>query len=108
MQLALTRGVDGELQGRVHDYEGKPLGIANTNPLLDSRQYVVEYIDGQIKELTANIAENLIAQLDDEGRRQMMLGEIMDHRTSHEAIPKSQGTYVNSYGVSQKKTTTRG
>jgi hypothetical protein len=50
----------------------------------------------------------LIAQADDEGRRQMMLGDIMDQRTAHKAIPKSQQMYVNSYGVSRKKSTTRG
>ena len=60
MQVALVRGVDTELlhatvQGRVHDHDGKPIGIANTNPLLDSRQYEAEYIDGQNEELTANL-----------------------------------------------------
>ena len=66
---------------------------------MDSRQCEVECIDRQIEELSANlIAVNLIAQVEDEGPRQMMLlGEIMDHRTLHEAIPTPQGTYVNSY-----------
>jgi hypothetical protein len=38
----------------------------------------------------------------------MLLSGIIDHRVSREAIPKSQGTYVNSYGVNRCKTTTRG
>ena len=38
----------------------------------------------------------------------MMLGDIIDQRTAHKAIPKSQRMYVNSYGVSRKKCTTRG
>ena len=114
MELALTRGGEGEavharVRRRLHDEEGNPVGSANTNPLLYSRAYEVEYADGFVDELTANIiAENLIAQVDDEGRRQMMLGEIMDHRVLPDAIPQSQGTYVNSYGVKRRKMTTRG
>ncbi|KAI2502134.1 Reverse transcriptase (RNA-dependent DNA polymerase) [Fragilaria crotonensis] len=38
----------------------------------------------------------------------MMLEEILDHRITSEAIPKSQGTYVNQYGVTRRKQTTRG
>jgi hypothetical protein len=84
----------------MRDNEGLPIGRASHNPLLDSRQYEVEYADGNVEALTANIiAENLIARVDQEGRRQMMLDEIIDHRTTPEAIPKSKGTYVNHYGV---------
>jgi hypothetical protein len=76
--------------------------------LLDSRLYEVEYIDGHVEELTANvIAENLIAQVDEEGRSQMMLESILDHRVLQDAIPQSEGTYVNSYGVKRRKATTR-
>jgi hypothetical protein len=59
--------------------------------------------------LTANIiAENLIAQVDDEGRRQMMLSKNIDHRVLPDAIPQSQGTNKNAYGVKRKKASTRG
>jgi hypothetical protein len=69
----------------------------------------VQYVDGHVEELTANlIAENLIAQVDEEGRRQMILLAIIDHRTSHDAVPQSKGIYVNSYGVTRRKITTRG
>ncbi|KAI2498349.1 Reverse transcriptase (RNA-dependent DNA polymerase) [Fragilaria crotonensis] len=114
MELALPRGDDGQLMHarvtkRLKDNEGIPVGTANDNPLLDSRKYEIEYADGNIEELTANIiAENLIAQVDEEGRRQMMLDEIIDHRVNEDAIPKSQGTYVNPYGVKRQKQTTRG
>ncbi|KAI2507356.1 Reverse transcriptase (RNA-dependent DNA polymerase) [Fragilaria crotonensis] len=114
MEMAMTRGAEGELvhatvRKRVRDEDGTPVGTAHSNPLLDSRKYEVEYVDGHVEELTANlIAENLIAQVDEEGRRQMMLSGIIDYRVLPEAIPKGQGTYVNSYGVSRRKTTTRG
>jgi hypothetical protein len=97
------------VRGRVQDEEGRPIDIANNNPLLESRKYQVEFADGHSEELTANvIAENLIAQVDEERRRQIMLGEIMDHCVLPDAIPQSQGTYINSYGVKQKKLTTCG
>ena len=114
LELALSRGGDGEtllarVNKRVRDEEGNPVGNANNNPLLDSRKYEVEYADGHVEELTANIiAENLIAQVDEEGRRQMMMSEIIDHRVLPDAVPKAQGTYVNQYGVKRRKSTTRG
>ena len=114
MELTLARNdgselVDAKVRRRLQDKERKPIGNAHHNPLLDSRKYEVEYADGQVEELTANIiAENLIAQVDKEGHRQMMLSEIMDHRILSDAIPKAEGTYTNSYGVTRKKLTTRG
>ena len=114
MEMAMRRGADGEtmyakVRKRVRDHDGLPIGVAHSNPLMDSRKYEVEYVDGRVEELTANvIAENIIAQVDEEGRRQMMLSAIMDHRVLHDAIPKGQGTYENPYGVRRRKTTTRG
>ena len=114
MEMSMTRGAEGELlhatvRKRVRDEDGRPVGASHSNPLLDSRKYEVEYIDGHVEELTANlIAENLISQVDEEGRRQMMLTAIIDHRKLKDAIPQSQRAYVNSYGVKRRKTTTRG
>jgi hypothetical protein len=114
MEMAMSRGAEGELmhatvRKRVRDEDGTPVGRAHTNPLMDSRKYEVEYLDGHVEELTANlIAENLISQVDEEGRRQMMMMAIIDHRVLPDAIPKSQGTYENSYGVKRRKATTRG
>jgi hypothetical protein len=71
MELALPRGDDGEMiharvTKRMRNEEGQPIGTAHNNPLLDSRRYEIEYIDGNVEELTANIiAENIIAQVDD-------------------------------------------
>jgi hypothetical protein len=114
MEMAMSRGGEGKLihatvRKRVRDDDGKPVGVNHTNPLLDSIKYEVGYADGHVEELTAYlIAENLIAQVDKEGRRQMlMLSAIMDHRVLHDTIPQSQGTYTNSYRVKRRKTTTR-
>ena len=55
--------------------------------MLDTRQYEVKLLYGEIKFFTANIiAENLQFQVDEEGKRQMMIDEIVDHRVMEEAI----------------------
>ena len=60
------------------DDEGKPLGKPSNNPLTDHRMYDVEFLDGRIQTMSANvIAEKLIAQVDDGGRRHLLLDEIV-------------------------------
>jgi hypothetical protein len=114
MELGLPRGSDDELRlahvkRRAVVFEGRPVGRPSTNPLLDSRQYEVEYLDGETEILTANIiAENLLAQVDDEGHQQMMIEEIEDHRVLDEAIPKSEGTYDTRSGSKRRRRTTVG
>ena len=42
--------------------------------------------------MTANIiAENILAQVDEEGHRQLLLHEITDHLTLDDAGPKERG-----------------
>jgi hypothetical protein len=73
MELGLPRGQEDELhlarvKRRVVDVEGQPVGRPSRNPLLDSRQYEVEFLDGATDILTANIiTENLLSQVDEEG-----------------------------------------
>jgi hypothetical protein len=73
MELGLQHGDEEDLRlarvkQRAVDVEGRPVGRPSDNPLLDSRQYEVEFLDGETEILTANIiAENLLAQVDEEG-----------------------------------------
>jgi hypothetical protein len=91
MELALPRE-GGEVQfGRVvkrmRDKDGLPIGTANDNPILDSRMYEVEFQDGYRTSLAANaIAENLFAQIDDEGNRHVMFQEVIDNRTNGKQV----------------------
>ena len=86
MELGMPRGEDGEIEHavvkrRAVDHLGEPIGIANNNPLLDTRQYDIEYLDGTIETFTTNlIAENILAQVDEDGHRQLLLDEIFDHK----------------------------
>ena len=85
MALGLPRKYDDGLihaivKRRNLDDEGKSLVNMNNKPLLDTRAYVVDFSDGVTEVLTANvIAENLLAQVDEEGHRQMLLDEIIYH-----------------------------
>jgi hypothetical protein len=72
MELALPRDGGEEQFGRVvkrmRDKDGLPIGTTNNNPILDSQLYDAEFQDGYRTSLAANsIAENLFAQIDDEG-----------------------------------------
>ena len=112
IQIGLPRGDDDELQHatvkrRKTDNEGNPLGQAHNNPILDSREYEVEFLDGTTETLTANIiAENLLSQVDEEGHRQLFLDEIIDFRKDDTAIPISDGIITTENGITRKKMTT--
>ena len=79
------------------------------NLLLDTRLYEVEYLDGSSEVLSANIlAENILAQVDKDGHRHLMIDEISNHRTTKDAIPKEKGTFKTRSGATRKVRTTRG
>ena len=72
--MAIDRGKDGSAFARVteqlKDLEGSQIGVANDNPILDTRMCEVEYSDGYKTRLDANtIPNNLFAQVDAEGNR---------------------------------------
>jgi hypothetical protein len=81
MELAAPRDRDGSKEFTwvtkcLRDKDG------NKNPMLDSaRMYEVEHLDGHKALLAANaIAENVFAQVDEEGNRHVLFDEIIDHR----------------------------
>ena len=94
---------------RLRDANGLPIGTANENPLLDSRVYEIEYSDGYKTSLAANvIAENMFAQVDDEGNRYQLLSEIVDHRTDGSEVTQ-QDAFVNTQtGTKRRRETTKG
>ena len=114
MEIGLPREDDDHLL-RIHvkrraiDVDGNPVGVCNDNPLLDTRLYEIEYLDGTMKYVSANIiAENLLAQVDDEGHRQLLLSEIIDNRISDDAIRGKDGYITSSNGARRRIKTTHG
>ena len=106
MHRALYHAV---VRRRVIDDNGNPVGKANDNPILDTRQYEVEFLDGTTEILTANtIADNLLSQVDDEGHKQLLLSKIIDHQKYEDAISQEDGTFTTFSGQKRKRTTTKG
>ena len=66
-------------------------------------------MDGHKASLAANaIAENMFAQVDDEGNRFVMLESIVDHRTDGNEIKKDDAFIMSHNGGRRRKQTTRG
>ena len=111
-ELLLPHGdtmVTGRVVKRAKGEDGNPIGIRNNNPILDTREYTVEFSDGSTAEYRANvIAENLFSQVDAEGRQYLLLKEIVDHRSDASAIPISDGFTTSKNGNRSPKQTTRG
>ena len=113
MEIALPRDGDGpefaRVTKRLRDANGLPIGTANDNPILDTRLYEVEYLDGHKSSLTANaIAENLYAQVDDEGNRYVLLDAIADHRLDGTQLQADDAFIKSSNGGLKRKETTKG
>jgi hypothetical protein len=113
VELTMGIGSDSERRGRVtkrsRGMEGDAIGRAHTNPLFDTREYDIEFTDGTVEKYTANIiAENMFAQVDDEGNMYQILSEITDHKTDGTAIPISEGTVRTASGAERPKVTTKG
>jgi hypothetical protein len=108
MELALPRD-GGEVQyarvvKRLRDKDGLPIGTAHDNPILDSRIYEVEFQDGYKASLAANaIAENLFAQIDDEGNRHVLFQEIIDYRTNGKQILQQDAFLTTRTGTRRQR-----
>jgi Reverse transcriptase (RNA-dependent DNA polymerase) len=116
MEVGLRRDPELPLQRakvkrRKLDESGTPMGAPHPtgNPLLDQRLYEVDFLDGTQETLAANIlAESILAQVDEDGQRQLLLDEIIDHRRLKDAIPKDQGLLATKSGATRRIQTTRG
>ena len=75
MEVGIRREAEDELERaivkrRAVDPDGTPSGIPNKNPLLETRKFEVQYRDGTIERMPANIiAENIMSQVDEQGHR---------------------------------------
>ena len=89
--------------------DGEPIGRPHANSLFDTCEYEIEFTDGTTEKYTANIiAENMFAQVDDEGHQFLLLDEIIDHKRDNSAIPILEGMIWNASGTEKPKRTTKG
>jgi len=92
--------------GRARDEDGVAVGTANDNPLLDTRQYVVTFPNGEVSEYTANlIAESMIAQCDEDGYDVKLMEDIVDHQKDGNAVGDADRYFYNRGRRYPKKTT---
>ena len=91
------RGPDGEVKG-----------VANTNPILDTRTYDVEFPNGEITEYSANvIAKNMFAQCDMEGNQFMLMAAFVDHKKDGHAVEIADG-FIQKGSNQCRRVTTKG
>jgi hypothetical protein len=77
------------------DNDGNPIGLANTNPILGTREYTFTFEDGDETVLNANlIAEATYLQCDPDGNQYVLLNSIIDHRQLDTAIRLSDQKIV--------------
>jgi len=112
-ELVMDVGSGNERMGRVvkrtKGIDGSVIGRSHTNPLFDTREYVIEFTDGTEQNYMANIiAENMYAQVDSEGNQFQLLQEISDHRKDGSAVPMGDGFVRSKNGNEVPKITTRG
>ncbi len=113
MELAVPRdGAEvqfGRVVKRLRDKDGLPIGAAHDNPILDTRMYEVKFQDGHRASLAANtIAENLFAQIDDEGNRHVLFDKIVDHRTNGKQLLQQDAFITTRMGTRRRRETTIG
>ena len=68
-----------------------PLGGKTKNPILDTREYEVEFADGEVQEYSAHvIAQNLYSSVEYDGKRFVIMVQIVDHKSDASATTKEQ------------------
>jgi hypothetical protein len=100
----------GKVTARKRDADGNPIGQRHSKPILDTREYEVEFVDGATATFTANtIAENMYSQVDtDGGRSYLLLSETIDHHADGKAVCKDDGEELTKDGQVQPRHTTQG
>jgi len=98
----------GRVIKRERDKDGHQIGRRHANPL-DTHQYKVIFGDGSLSKYSANlVAENMMAQSDSEGRRQMIFKEITNHCKNLDAVSIEEGFTQGFNGNRHSKKTTWG
>ena len=94
-QIYLPQGGKLSMGKVIHhavDKHGKLIGTYNDNPILNSHLYEVEFPDGEVKELAANVlAENFMSQVDFNGHHSQFLYFITNIRCDYQDIAKDGG-----------------
>ena len=97
------------VKNKLKDSNGRQIGVANDNPILDSRMYEVEYRYGYVAAMAANaIAGNLFAQVDQEGNTCVLIESIINTRTNGIQTLQQDAFVITKIGTKQRKNTIKG
>jgi hypothetical protein len=92
LELNLPQGEEmlpARVIGLSMDDNGRIIGNANENPILNTTLYDVQFSDGMIKTYAANtIAENVYNMVNEEGESNTTFDGIISHRKNKNAIEK--------------------
>jgi hypothetical protein len=98
----------GTVKRRKRNNDGELEGVADKNPIRDTRTYEVEFDDGELVAYSANlIAENMYAQCDIDGNQYRLMDDLVDHRTTEAAV-KFADRFVTVRGRQHMRKTTVG
>ena len=85
-----------QVVSRRKDHNGNPIGRSSSNPVLDTGQCVVKFVDGVQEHYGANlIAENMYSQVDKQGYEFALMSEIDDHASDATATRADDGFYLD-------------
>ena len=111
-ELMLDHGgevLSGTVKCRNRDVDGTLVGASNSNPMLDTREYLVELSDSSEDTYSAHtIAINMHSQVDSEGKSILPLDEITNHRREAGALCTFDGYVRSSNDNMVPRKTTKG
>jgi hypothetical protein len=94
---------------RLRDDDGNPIGRASNKLITDTRVFEVEYADGHTVTMSANaITQCMFEQVDQGGNRLLLLDEVVDHRSTKDAITHADAFINASNGRRRRRQTTKG
>ena len=108
MELTLDQGGERPKIARVKmilkDANRRPISVANENLILESRMYEVEYCNGYVVAMAANIiTENLFTQVDQEFNRFVLIKSIIDTRTDGTQTLQQDAFVITRSGTKKRK-----
>ena len=113
MELALEKEGDHPQLDMVvkgsKDNEGNVIGLANQNPIMDTIMYEVQLLDCKTQELSENvIIENIFAQVNQEGRRHILLESIIIIRTNEQGMSYKDSLIASKNRMKREKNNNQG
>ena len=78
-----------QVTGSKRDIDGNTAGRVSYNPILDTREYTVQFEYIEVTELTANvISKSMYAKCDPDGNQYILLYDIIYFRKTNSALSK--------------------